>query len=395
MLKKTLVLFLLAAACGGPAAKPEALSTSKNALPFHGGALTVASSLTNGLPKAGISGAAGSYTWFHVDLPTGATDFTVALGSGIDANNDADLYVRAGDPGTISFDCSSWNYGLTDSCTVNAPAAGGWSILVYGYTTFSGATLTASWKVASAPGAAPVSVHLQLGVPDASSATSTTRYLSLKPQFAMSYDSTHKVPNWVSWELNAASLGPAARTTSFHQDSTLPAGMPQASNTDFTYSGFDRGHLCPSADRTDSDDDNYATFVLTNVVPQAADSNRGPWEKLEAYERTLANAGKELTIIAGGLYGPFPRTIGKGVAVPDAMFKVIVVADAPGAQAVTTSTRVIAVVIPNDDGQVAQTDDWKQFRTSARAIETQSGLDFMSDVPRSIQDTLETQVDAQ
>ena len=394
MLRKTVVLFLLAAACGGPAATPDAApatSLSKNALPFHGGALTVAGTLANGAPQAGIAGAAGSYTWFHVDLPAGATNLTIALGSGTDANNDADLYARAGDPSTISFDCSSWNYGLTDSCTVNAPAAGGWSILVYGYTNFTGATLTASWKTAAA---APVSVHLQLGVPDASSATSTTHYLSLKPQFAMSYDSSHKIPNWVSWELNAASLGPAARTTSFHQDSTLPAGMPQASNTDYSYSGFDRGHLCPSADRTDTDDDNYATFVLTNVVPQAADSNRGPWEKLEAYERSLASAGKELTIIAGGLYGPFPRTIGKGVAVPDAMFKVIVVADAPGAWSVTSSTRVIAVVIPNDDGQVAQTDDWKQFRTSARAIETQSGLDFMSDVPRSIQDAIETQVDS-
>ena len=54
-------------------------------------------------------------------------------------------------------------------------------MLVYGYTGYSGATLTATWRM---PGSAPVSVHLQLGVPDASSATSTTHYLSIKPQFA-------------------------------------------------------------------------------------------------------------------------------------------------------------------------------------------------------------------
>ena len=83
------------------------------------------------------------------------------------------------------------------------------------------------------------------------------------------------------------------------------------------------------------------------------------------------------------------------MVVPDALFKVIVVGEAKGADGVTASTRVIAVVIPNDDGQVAQTDDWRSYRTSVRAIETQSGLDFLSDVPRSIQDVVETRVDGQ
>lgn len=95
----------------------------------------------------------------------------------------------------------------------------------------------------------------------------------------------------------------------------------QARDSDYTNSGFDRGHLCPSADRTITDPDNDATFVLTNVVPQTHASNAGP--SLEDEARQLATAGKHLWIIEGPLYGATQQNIGTGVAVPVSMFKVV------------------------------------------------------------------------
>jgi len=38
---------------------------------------------------------------------------------------------------------------------------------------------------------------------------------------------------------------------------------------------------------------------MTNILPQAPDNNQGPWKNLEDFERSLANDGNELCIIAG------------------------------------------------------------------------------------------------
>jgi endonuclease G len=240
---------------------------------------------------------------------------------------------------------------------------------------------------------ASVSVHTKLGLPSAASTANWNDYLSVKSQYVLAYDSSRKNPHWVSWELNSSYLGSQARLDNFRPDDTLPSGMPQASLADFSGSGYDRGHMCPSGDRTASAAANSLTFYLSNMLPQAANNNQGPWEKLESYSRTLAGQGKELIIASGG-FGSH-GTIGAGVVVPDSTWKVIAVLDSvsQGAANVTTSTRIISIVIPNDNSQVAKADDWKSYRVSARSIESVTGLNFLSDVAQSTQDTIETRVD--
>src|SRR5262249_40188506 len=132
-------------------------------------------------------------------------------------------------------------------------------------------------------------------------------------------------------------------------------------------------------------------------VPQAHNSNAGPWEKLETYSRTLAQQGKELFVIAGGILGSSSKKVGSGVVVPDETFKVVVVLDHPGqgAAAVTTSTRVIAVAMPNDDSKIWLSGDWKPYRVSVRTIEQLTGFNFLSDVEPAVQDVIENQVDSQ
>jgi endonuclease G len=244
------------------------------------------------------------------------------------------------------------------------------------------------------PGAS-VSVHTTLGLPAPAATTDATHYLSVKADYVLSYDSARKIPNWVSWELNSSYLGSTDRANDFRPDDTLPSTMPQASLADYVKSGYQRGHMCPSADRTASVAANEETFFLTNMVPQAANSNTGPWEKLERYARDLASSNKELFVVAGGVLGSTVATIGDGVAVPESTFKVIAVLDAPGEGPgnVTASTRVIGVVMPNDDAKIAQTDDWKKYRVSVRSIEALTGFDFLSDVDPSVQDAIETRVD--
>ena len=242
-----------------------------------------------------------------------------------------------------------------------------------------------------------ISVHLTLGLPDGStpSTTNPDHYLSVKRQYVISYNGSHKTPNWSAWELNTSWLGSTRRQNDFRPDDTLPTSIPQALPADYSGSGYDRGHMCPSADRTLNVTDNSNTFYLTNMVPQAANNNQGPWEALETYTRSLATSGKELFIISGPIYSGTPATIGAGVAVPTSTWKVITVLDAPGQDAtnVTTSTRVIAVIMPNNDAQISRTADWHTFRVTTRSIEQQTGLNIMSDVAQSVQDVIETKVD--
>jgi len=240
-----------------------------------------------------------------------------------------------------------------------------------------------------------LSVHTTLGIPAPTSLDDPDAYLSVKADYVVSYNSSRKVPNWVSWELNSSYIGSAKRQDTFRPDDTLPVTLPQAQLSDYSGSGYDRGHMCPSADRTLTDADNSQTFYLTNMVPQAANNNQGPWEKLEAESRTIAATGKELFIISGGTFSATSNTVGNGVVVPDYTFKVIVVLDAvgQGSANVTAATRVIAVVMPNENTLIDKGADWHMFRVSVDTIEAMTGYDFLSDVDPAIQAVVEARVD--
>ena len=246
----------------------------------------------------------------------------------------------------------------------------------------------------TAAGAA-LSIHTTLGIPAPTSTSDPNRFLSVKSGYVLSYNGSRKVPNWVSWELNTSYLGDSDRQDNFRPDDTFPATEPQASLADYSGSGYDRGHMCPSADRTLTVAANQQTFYLTNMVPQSAHNNRGPWARLESDLRDIALTGKELFIISGGTFSASSNTIGSGVVVPDQTFKVVVVLDAvnQGASAVTTTTRVIGVMMPNEDSQISQSADWHTFRVSVDAIEAATGNDFLSDVDPAVQAVVEARVD--
>jgi endonuclease G len=251
----------------------------------------------------------------------------------------------------------------------------------------------------------PTSVHLTMGNPSNAvvDVNQPTNYLLDKPQYAVSYNRDKGRPNWVSWHLASSWLGSTPRQDDFRNDTTLPAGWYQVQGTDYTGSGFDRGHHCPSADRTLTVADNSSTFLMTNMMPQAPDNNQGPWANMENYLRTLVTSGNELYIIMGGSgsggtgsNGGTTTTIANGhVAVPSQVWKVVIVlpSGTNDVSRVTTATRTIAVIMPNTQG--IRTADWKTYRVSVDQVETLTGYDFFSNVPTTIQNVIESVVDNQ
>jgi endonuclease G len=251
----------------------------------------------------------------------------------------------------------------------------------------------------------PASVHLTMGNPSnaVTDAGQPTNYLLNKAQWAASYHRDKGRPNWVSWHLASSWLGSAPRQDDFRADTTLPAGWYRVQATDYSGSGFDRGHHCPSADRTATVTDNSSTFLMTNMMPQSPDNNQGPWANLESYCRTLVSSGNELYVIMGGsgsggtgANGGTTFTVAGGkVAVPSQVWKVIIVlpSGTNDVARVTTSTRTIAVLMPNTQG--IRTADWKTYRVTVDQIETLTGYDFFSAVPATVQNIIESRVDNQ
>jgi endonuclease G len=123
----------------------------------------------------------------------------------------------------------------------------------------------------------------------------------VKPQSVISYGNKIHTANWVSWQLNRSWIGAADRPDNFRPDDALPAEAYKVRPSDYTGSGYDRGHIAPSADRTRKEADNSATFLMSNMMPQVPELNRGVWGDLEEYCRELVQQGKELYIIAGSV----------------------------------------------------------------------------------------------
>ena len=246
------------------------------------------------------------------------------------------------------------------------------------------------------------SLQMQLGNPSnaTSDTNNQTHFLSLRPIEALDYNNTLGLANWASWDLTAGDAnGAVDRQDSFAADTNnLPPNFHIVGPNDYAHSGYDRGHLCPSADRTDSTNDNDMTFLMSNMMPQTSDNNSGVWNNFEAYCRGLATGtnNNELLIICGpsGFTGAKINTNGY-VWIPSYTWKIAVVVS-PGAGTatirITATNRVICIKVPNTNGVSSV---WQNFITSANQIQVDTGLTFFTALPPSVASVLRSKVDGQ
>lgn len=102
--------------------------------------------------------------------------------------------------------------------------------------------------------------------------------------YTLSFNSRHKQANWVYYILGSEGKERVAeRTDRFREDKKVPSGSAKPS--DYTKSGYDRGHLCPAADMTHSAEAMEETFLMSNISPQLPVFNRGIWKSLEKQVR--------------------------------------------------------------------------------------------------------------
>jgi endonuclease G, mitochondrial len=112
------------------------------------------------------------------------------------------------------------------------------------------------------------------------------------------------------------------RQSKFHPDENIPRSE-RAELHHYARSGYDRGHVAPSADMFDIQSQ-YECFSLANMVPQVPENNRGPWEGIESAVRMMAKSKGDLYVVTGPIYqGSNIEQIGGSVMVPTKLFKAI------------------------------------------------------------------------
>lgn len=271
--------------------------------------------------------------------------------------------------------------------------------------TRSNITLLPSGSTLSGGGGGGPRDHLFLGNPSNATNSQFNNYLwEFRPEYSLSLNGSRNIANWVSWNVNSTDFGSTPRQDNFRPDTALPSAFDDIFTSDYTNSGFDRGHITPSADRTSSVTANSNTFFTTNIIPQSPDNNQGVWRIFEDFTRDFVNAGNEVYVLAGGRgqggegRNGFANTIdGGNITVPSSTWKILVVlpnGDAAGdsISEITTSTRVIALDIPNVQG--VRNTPWQNFRVSVNDLEARTGFNFLSNVPDSIENELERRIDS-
>ncbi|WP_295673747.1 DNA/RNA non-specific endonuclease [uncultured Mucilaginibacter sp.] len=224
---------------------------------------------------------------------------------------------------------------------------------------------------------------------------SPDNYLIDHKYYVESYNNSKAEPNWVSWHIAAKDLGSTDRLNDFRPDTNLPAGWYEADNTGYKRSGFDKGHNCPSGDRTSSPDANSATFLMDNIIPQAPKNNEHVWEHLESYCRNKVKTGNEVYVIMGN-YGSggmgrngYKTTIADGrINVPAHIWKVVVIIPDgdDDLQRMDENTQVIAIDTPNDNDV---SNNWMDYLCSIKTIENATGYQLLTALPPAIRTSLE------
>ncbi|MBD2701880.1 DNA/RNA non-specific endonuclease [Spirosoma sp. BT702] len=199
--------------------------------------------------------------------------------------------------------------------------------------------------------------------------------------YTLRYVDQYKDASWVAYPLlDYETKGDADRKfEQFKPDPAVANGT--AVTSDYTRSGYDRGHLAPAADFKFSQRIMRETFFMSNITPQVPDFNRGIWSDLENQVRSWARRDHGLYVVTGPVLKPGLATIGKTneVSVPEKFYKVLLYCNKP-------QIRMIGFLLDNEGSDKSI----REFVVSVDLIEQLTGLDFFPKIPDDLERQLES-----
>lgn len=210
--------------------------------------------------------------------------------------------------------------------------------------------------------------------------SSTTGQIIHHSGYSFSYNEKHEQAEWVAYSLEKDDIVYTDfKRPFFIQDPKVKTKSADWRN--YKKSGYDKGHLCPAADRKSSKKLFNETFYTSNISPQKHNFNAGIWNKLEQKVRYWSKKYKHLYIVTGGILDhASTKTIGKEkVTVPNAFYKVILDYSEP-------EIKAIAFLIPHKETSAPL----YNFVISIDQLEQKTGIDFFPELPNQIENQLES-----
>lgn len=198
--------------------------------------------------------------------------------------------------------------------------------------------------------------------------------------YVLSFNDEWKIPDWVAYTIDLYELNTqgTSRTEDFRPDPDIINGSAQLS--DYRNSGYDRGHLFPSASANSSVDKNSSTFLMSNMVPQIHRFNAGLWLKAEDAERDAGRMYGEVFCVSGPVITDDMDTIGANrVGVPKACYKVLLVYDE------NNNVHTIGMVLP----QEYENGNLKPYFMTVNEVEEITGIDFFPTLDDAIEEIVE------
>lgn len=255
--------------------------------------------------------------------------------------------------------------------------AGGVSYL----TSYSGYGFPETLQEAFSP--FPEEVRLAEGIEIPVIRTPRREQLIVHEGYTVSYNADWCIPNWVAYELTAAETqGSVKRGNKFIPDPQVKGRT--ATTEDYTHSGYDRGHMAPSADMKWSTYAMAQCFYLSNICPQNGNLNKGDWRELEEKGRAWALHYEHLYIVCGPFVEKGYRTLGKNkVAVPSRFFKVFFRNAGPH----SALPHGIGFIFENQAGS----HPLARYAVCIDKVEEESGIDFFPSLPDELEQRIESE----
>lgn len=205
-----------------------------------------------------------------------------------------------------------------------------------------------------------------------------------KLAFITSYNSETKNPNWVGWILTKEHTdGPIPREiAAFHEDNSLTKSQSYPYDIKESKCGYQKGHMCPSADNHWSKLAMKEAYLMTNICPQDRDLNNGLWKHVENNCRVWAKKWGRIYIVCGPVFTKTNyKSVGQNeVTVPEAFFKVVLCLEGTP-KAIGFLMKNKPMIGKKKTDYVASVDD----------IEKKTKMDFFSALPDDIESEVEKQ----
>lgn len=204
----------------------------------------------------------------------------------------------------------------------------------------------------------------------------------------LSYDQEKKIPKWVAEDLTRNQLtGNANRKHSKFRSDPSIRELFRSENSDFSKSGWSRGHMAPAGDFKCEQKAMNDTFLLSNILPQDFQNNGGFWNRFEIYCRNLTKSYEHVRVISGPVMAPTLEENGKQfvkyqvigqnqVAVPTHLYKVIV-AESEGMD----SPLLGSFIVPNIP--IDYSHKLVEYQVELEEVEKRTGLAFLPKLDRT------------